>query len=159
MKTWIASSSGWGNYSREEIIQPRILYEEIRYIRWQKWHFVNFFKFQFLQIAQLLALIIFGSVALMRENMRRLRENLKHKIRSIVAPVQAVRGNLPHQILAKNYRPETETMCVAQVSRNFARKIANCHDVLPVQQLQQQPQVEILCFFSSQSLRLWVRLI
>ena len=117
---------------------------------------VNFItqELKFLQIAQLFALIIFVSFSLVRENMRRLRENLKHKIQSIVAPVQAVRGNLAHQILAKNYRPETETMCVAPVSRNFARKIANCHDVLPVQQLQQQPQVGILCFFSSQSLRL-----
>ena len=117
---------------------------------------VNFVtqELKFLQIAELLAIMIFVSVSLVRENRRRLRENLKHKIRPIVAPVQAVRGNLLHQILAKNYRPETETMCVAQVSRNFARKIANCHDVPPVQQLQQQPQVEFLCFFSSQSLKI-----
>ena len=88
--------------------------------------------------------------------MRGLRENLEHKILSIVAPVQAVQGSLAHRILAKNYRPETETMCDAPVSRNFARKIANYHGVHPVQQLQQQPQVGILCFFSSQALKLSV---
>ena len=37
-----------------------------------------------MQIAQLLALIIFVPVSLVRENMRRLRENLKHKILSSV---------------------------------------------------------------------------
>jgi hypothetical protein len=35
-----------------------------------------------LQIAQLLELVSFGSVYLVRENLRGLRENLKHKIRT-----------------------------------------------------------------------------
>jgi hypothetical protein len=45
---------------------------------WQHWCFG-----QFLQVAQLLAHFIFESVVLVKENMRELRENLKHKIRSI----------------------------------------------------------------------------
>ena len=36
-----------------------------------------------MKIAQLLALVIFVSVSLMRENLRGLRENLKHKIRTL----------------------------------------------------------------------------
>ena len=38
-----------------------------------------------MKIAQLLALVIFGLVSLMGENLRGLRENLKHKIRSSAA--------------------------------------------------------------------------
>ena len=46
---------------------------------------ISSFKFQFevFQIAQLLALVIFVLVSLMGENLRGLRENLKHKIWSI----------------------------------------------------------------------------
>ena len=45
---------------------------------WQNWCFVQF--------AQLLALVIFVSVSLLIENLRGLRENLKHKIRSLAVP-------------------------------------------------------------------------
>jgi hypothetical protein len=40
------------------------------------------FKFEVLQIAQLLATFILVSVSLVRENLRELRENLKHKIQT-----------------------------------------------------------------------------
>ena len=46
---------------------------------WQNWCFGQ--VYQVLNTAQILALVIFGSVSLMRENLRELRENLKHKIR------------------------------------------------------------------------------
>jgi hypothetical protein len=36
-----------------------------------------------LQIAQLLALVIFVSVSLIREHLRGLKENFKHKIRTL----------------------------------------------------------------------------
>ena len=45
-----------------------------------KWLFL--YKFTSFSIAQLLAVVIFVSVSLIRENLRGLRENLKHKIRT-----------------------------------------------------------------------------
>ena len=45
--------------------------------------FVNFIvQEDVLQIGQLLALLIYVSVSLMRVNLRELRENLKHKIQT-----------------------------------------------------------------------------
>ena len=46
-----------------------------------KWLFL--YKFTRFSIAQLLAVVIFVSVSLIRENLRGLRENLKHKIRTL----------------------------------------------------------------------------
>ena len=40
--------------------------------------------YELFTIAQLLALVIFVSVSLVRENLRGLRENLKHKILALV---------------------------------------------------------------------------
>ena len=50
---------------------------------WQNWCFGQFYhsKIEVLQIAQLLAIFIFVSFSLVRENLRGLRENFKHKIR------------------------------------------------------------------------------
>ena len=52
---------------------------------WQNWCIGQFYhsRVEVLQIAWLLALVIFVSVSLVRENLRELRENLKHKIRSL----------------------------------------------------------------------------
>ena len=52
----------------------------------QNWCFGNFYhsRIEVLQIAQLLALVIFVSDSLVRENLRGLRENFKHKIRTLV---------------------------------------------------------------------------
>ena len=49
-------------------------------------HFGQFFcsRIEFLPIAQLLALVIYESVSLVRENLRGLRENIKHKNRTWV---------------------------------------------------------------------------
>ena len=46
--------------------------------------YVNFIiqNFDVLQIAQLLAQVIFVPVSLVKENLRGLRDNLKHKIRT-----------------------------------------------------------------------------
>ena len=60
----------------------RTVYKNSHMTIWQNWRFGQ--ELKFLLIAQLLALIIFVPVSLMRENMRRLLENLKHKIRSSV---------------------------------------------------------------------------
>ena len=47
------------------------------------WRLVNFIvQEEVLQIAQLLSLLIYVSVSLMRVNLRELRENLKHKIQT-----------------------------------------------------------------------------
>ena len=51
---------------------------------WQDWCFglFHFSKIEVLKIAKLLALVVFVSVSLVRENLRGLREKFKHKIRT-----------------------------------------------------------------------------
>jgi hypothetical protein len=53
---------------------------------WQDWCFGQSYhsRIEVLQIAQLLAVVIFESFSLVRENLRQKRENFKHKIRTYV---------------------------------------------------------------------------
>ena len=52
---------------------------------WQNWRngLICHSRIEVLHIAQLLALVTFVSVSLMRENLRGLRESFKHKIRTL----------------------------------------------------------------------------
>ena len=63
---------------------------------WQNWCFGQFCnsRIEVLQIAQLLAIVIFVSVPLVRENLRGLRENLIHKILSPARPLGGCHGTL-----------------------------------------------------------------
>ena len=63
---------------------------------WQNWCFGPFYhsRIEVLQIAQLLAIVIFVSVSLVRENLRGLRENLNHKILSSARPLGGCHGTL-----------------------------------------------------------------
>ena len=51
-------------------------------------------RIEVLQIAQLLAIVIFVSVSLVRENLRGLRENLSHTILSPARPLGGCHGTL-----------------------------------------------------------------
>ena len=57
--------------------------------KWQNWFFTNFER-QLLKITQLLPLVIFVSVSLVRENQRGLRENLKRKIQPKTKKMQQI---------------------------------------------------------------------
>ena len=72
-KRIVAAATIWGN---------KVPYKNSHLANWRFVNEVNFIteELMVLKISQLLALIIFVHVSLMRENMRKLRENLKHKI-------------------------------------------------------------------------------
>ena len=63
---------------------------------WQNRCFVPYYhsRIKVLQIAQLLATVIFVTVPLVRENLRGLRENLFHKILSPARPLGGCHGTL-----------------------------------------------------------------
>ena len=78
---------------------------------WQKCCFGQFYhsRIEVLQIAQLLALVIFELVSLMRENLRELRENFKHKIRSEVDDVIGLCSQSQGQFLTQKPIADTQS--------------------------------------------------
>ena len=63
---------------------------------WQNWCFGPLYhsRIEVFQIAQFLAIVIFMSVSLVRDDLRDLRENLNHKILSPARPLGGCHGTL-----------------------------------------------------------------